>query len=148
MDVIARKKKGLMPLFIVMLALGALIIGGGVVCFVMGGYSILPAIILTVLGVAMIALGAFCWWKWKKLPEEIVCVGEGKIQLPEGVYALNDLLNVSYRCPLGALKVCWGKLYIEFENKVFAYGFVEDVAETQKALLALRLSNCNAPIDR
>ena len=148
MDVIARKKNGLIPLFVIFLTLGALIVGGGVVCFVMGNYSILPAIILTVLGAAIIALGAFCWLKWKKLPQEIVCVGEGKIQLPEGMYALNDVLNVSYRCPLGALKVRWGRLYIEFENKVFAYGFVEDVAETQKALLALRLSNCNAPIDR
>ena len=148
MEVIARKKSGLMPLFISCIVLGALCISGGVVCFVLGNYSIVPAIVLTVLGVAVIALSAFCLWKWKKMPTEIVCVEEEKLQLPEGRYALNEISNVSYRCPLATLKVRWGKLYIEVGGKVFAYGFVEDVAETQQMLLSLRLSDCNAPIDR
>ena len=148
MDVLARKKKGLIPLFVAILAVGALIIGGGIVCFSMGGYSILPAVILTVLGLAVIALGVLCWWKWKKTPDEIVWIEGDDIQLPEGRYAMNKILKVSHRCPLGALKVRWGRLYIEFEDKTFVYDFVEEAEETNKALLSLRLSNCNAPIDR
>jgi len=149
MEVIARKQRGLTPLFILFLAVGALLIGGGVVFFVLGGYSLIPAVVLTVLGLAVDALSALCMWKWKKMPEKIVCVADEKLQLPEGRYAFNEILNVSYRCPFGALKINWGKLYIEFKDKkVLTYGFVEDVAETQKTLLSLCLSGCNAPIDR
>lgn len=136
-------------MFIISLAVGVLLIGGGVVCFVLGGYSLIPAVILTALGVALDALMAICFWKWKKMPEEIVCIKDEKLQLPEGMYEFNEILNVSYRCPLGALKINWGKLYIELKDKkVLTYGFVEDVAETQKILISLCLSGCNAPIDR
>ena len=149
MEVIARKQSGLMPLFIVFLAVGALCLVGGVVCFVLGDYTLVPAIVLTILGVAVDGLSAFCLWKWKKLPEKIVCVQDGEVQLPTGRYALSEIINVSYRCPFGALKVRWGKLYIELKNKKkLAYGFIEDVAEAQQDLLALRLSGSNAPIDR
>ena len=148
MEVVARKKRGLTPLFITILAFGILLSAGGIVCFTMGGYSILPAIILTVLGVAIAALGAILWFKWKKMPDEIVCVEDGKMYLPEGVCALSELLNVSYRCPLNILKARWGNLYLEFEGKVRMYGFVEEAEETQQALVSLRLSDCKAPIDR
>ncbi len=148
MEVIVRKKSGLMPLFVICIALGVLCIGGGVFCFVLGGYSIIPAIVLTILGIAAATLSLLGLWNWKKMPTEIAYVVEEKIQLPEGRYAFNEISNVSYRCLLSVLKVRWGKLYIEINGKVFAYAFVEDVAETQQLLLSLRLSDCNAPIDR
>lgn len=149
MEVIARKQKGLMPLFVVFLAVGLMLIGGGVVFFVLGGYSIIPAIILTALGVAVGAVDAICFFNWKKMPDEIVGIQDEKLQLPTGMYALNEILDVTYRCPFGALKITWGKLYIELKDKkVLAFGFVEDVAEARNALLSLCLSGCNAPIDR
>lgn len=149
MEVIARKQKGLLPLFIVFLAVSVLFLGGGVVFFVLGGYSLIPAIILTVLGVAVGAIDGISFLKWKKMPEEIVGVKDEKLQLPTGMYALNEILNVTYRCPFAALKITWGKLYIELKDKkVLAFGFVEDVAEAQQDLLSLCLSSCNAPIDR
>ena len=96
MEVIARKQKGLLPLFIVFLAVSVLFLGGGVVFFVLGGYSLIPAIILTVLGVAVGAIDGICFLKWKKMPEEIVGVKDEKLQLPTGMYALNEILNVTY----------------------------------------------------
>ena len=67
MEVIARKQKGLLPLFIVFLAVSVLFLGGGVVFFVLGGYSLIPAIILTVLGVVVGAIDGICFLKWKKM---------------------------------------------------------------------------------
>ena len=149
MEVIARKKEGLKPLFIVCIAVGALLIVGGGVCFALGGYTLIPAIVLTALGLATVALSSLCWWKWKKMPVDVLAIEGEELVLPEGRYAFNQILNVSYRCPLGILKINWGKVYIELENnKKVAYAFVEDVEEVEQTLLALRLQSSNAPIDR
>ena len=148
MEVIARKQEGLLPLFITVLALGIVCIGGGVVCCVLGGYSIIPAIVLTLLGVVIVGLNTFAWCYWKKMPAEIVRAGGDDLELPTGKYSLAKVVNVSYRCPFGIDKIGWGKLCIELGNKKYVCYFVENVEETQKRLRSLRLSDCNAPIDR
>lgn len=148
MEVIARKKEGLLPLFITVLALGIACIGGGVVCFVVGGYTIIPAILLTVLGVAAVFLAGLSWFKWKKLPTEIVRIEDEEMQLPIGKYSLAKVINVSYACLLNIQKIGWGKLCIEMHDKKYVCYFVEDVEEAAQRLRALRLRDSNAPIDR
>ena len=148
MEVIARKKEGLLPLFITVLALGIACIGGGVVCFVVGGYTIIPAIVLTVVGVAAAGVVTLAWITWKKLPAEIVRVEGEEVQLPKGKYCLAKVINVSASPLFGIQKIGWGKLCIEFNDKKCVCYFVQDVEEAQQRLRALRLSDSNAPIDR
>ncbi len=121
---------------------------GGVVCCVLGGYTIIPGVVLILLGGAMLALSIFAWRKWKNTPAEIVCIDGTEMQLPQGRYALSALHDVSYFRPLAALKARWGRLCVEFEDKVFVYDFVAEAAETQQKLVSARLGACNAPIDR
>lgn len=148
MEVIARKKASILPLFIVALVLGGLLLLGGVVCFVVGGYSIIPAIVLTVLGVAAASIAVLAWRLWKKTPTEIVCLENDTLHILGGSYAVTEIINVTYRYPLGISKIGWGKLGIEMHGKKCVCYFVDDVVDVQQRLLSLRLSDCNAPIDR
>ena len=144
MEVVARKKEGLLPLFIILLAVGTVTLSGGIVCLAFGGYTLIPGIVLTCLASVAVIFIAIGWIRWVKTPSVIITVEGNEMQLAAGRYALSDILNVTYRCPL---KTSWGRLCVELKNKTVSCDFVEDVVETQQALISLRLSSSGAPID-
>ncbi len=148
MECIARKKQRLLPYFIAVITLGVLFTGFGVVLCALGLYTLLPGVVSILIGVAIGGLGIWRCVCWKKLPDEIVSVSDTEMQLPEGRYAMKEVLDVSYRLYYSIIGVRWGSLVIELDGKTFVYPFVADVAETQQRLLSRRLSGCNAPIDR
>lgn len=140
MELIARKKDGIVPAYILVGIGGLALIIYGITWF---NKAVSVTLVSLIGGLCLIAICVFYIVKISKTPEEIIRFDGEKLYFPEGSYYPDQIEKVHYHQAhaRGFRYYSWGKLSVYFADKVLEYCFVEDVQDVHNRLLQLKMEN-------
>ena len=137
MEVIARRKNGLLFLFGAITLLGAIF----TVLAVQGVFSDETEVKFFVGGLLMLIFGSILCIKVLRTPKIIIQYDGEYLFLREGKFHITQLSNVKYRLAhVRGVHHRWGELILQLNGKEIVYNNVADVEYVHSRLLALRLA--------
>lgn len=151
MEILAEKKSGLAPSYIINPIIGAILICASIADFVVGlRYAtdiplvsvILSGISLGVLGIAVIVLNIISFVRIKRSPDCITLNGN-QVDLGNGyIVNINQITDVDYREARARYStLSWGTLTVYVENQKLNYYYIENVRHARDRIMQFILQS-------
>lgn len=143
-EVIARRKEGLVTLYVICLVLVvAVLLASGVCMILQPSGSIIAAVIALLIAVVIvIPLCVINIVQISNTPEEIIVYENGFLHFPDCTCRAYEIRNVEYRFARGRrISYNWGRIIIALDGRTLDINFVADVVRVHNRLIQLMMES-------
>ena len=143
-EVIARRKEGLITIYVISIVLGVLCLLISAIFLMLRPSSSVFACLLAlfIVGIVLIPVCVVYIVRISNTPEEIIVYENGVLHFPNCTCRLSEIRNVEYRFARGRrLSYSWGNITIILEDRALKFDFVADVVDVHNRLIQLMLES-------